>query len=192
MVVAFIPGVVSAQTEMNINGQVTNNFSVTGAANMVTAMDENQPGNDATDYIWGCSVNVMEAHLEDASDPGVNTDHTVYYQLRTSSNTGGTDYDFELRQGTTIIESWTLNHTTYNTWQSLSHTISEANAANITNYNDLRIRITADRVLNSGCYLISQASLVLPIAATGYPKKVMGVGVSAVNGVDDPAKVMGK
>lgn len=82
----------------------------------------------------------IECLLGSVTDPTVHTGHTFKIRARASGTTGvdraGVIYVY---QGTTLIS--TSTSTTFNlAYATKTHTISEAEAANITDYTDLRIR----------------------------------------------------
>lgn len=179
----------NGQTELNPASQIINQYNVAGAASAVEALDEGAPGF-SSDYVWDCNpTDQMELKLDPGTDPGTDLNHKSYFMISHGSN-GGT-FNFQLKQGATIIESWSQFHIG-TTATAYSHTFSSSNIANITDYTDLRLRVQVTRA-NLGCHVISQMSIEVPApVASGYPNKVMGVTAGAVNGVTDPFKVMGR
>jgi len=104
-------------------------------------MDE-EPYNE-TDYIlspFGGQNKACTVGLGSLIDPTIHTGHTL--RVRASiGGTGGTA-KHELLQGAAVIhDSGTLTLTS--SWAEFSFTLSEAEAANITDYAALRVRLTA-------------------------------------------------
>jgi len=93
--------------------------------------------------------------LANVSDPGVHSGHTVYVRARYSNA-----FKFELLQGTTVIHN-SGNVALTHDYVIYSFTLSEAEAATITDYTDLRIRIT--NVTPDGTCSISKNSLYLSV-----------------------------
>lgn len=114
--------------------------------------------DDATSY-WhlgiqspgGVDVAWIECLLTSITDPTVHTSHVARMRrIKTSNCTPSAsgqqiDTTIQVRQGTTVIASNTAVGID-ETWTTQTLTLSEAQAANITNYTDLRIRVYHDRV----------------------------------------------
>lgn len=126
---------------------VTNQWASGGFADL----DEGATPDDG-DFAYSNdkpSSEILELHLGDVTDPEVSTGHVVRYHWATvdggvlSGDGTAVTQIYEIYQGTTLIE--TLNtHTTNNaSWQSVSATMIGTNVDNITDYTDLRLRITA-------------------------------------------------
>lgn len=117
------------------------------SSNIHTSIDEagftQNDGPDA-DYIEsqvGLS-GVVTFPLTGQTDPGVNTGHSVNFRARrmVSGQTG--NVTVTLRQGATAIESWLEAITNFNEFGDYTRSLSAANIANITDYNDLRLQFT--------------------------------------------------
>ena len=107
-------------------------------------IDSGVPDDDTTAWQTGFLNNgetrTIECTLGSVTDPGVHTGHIFKIRARASGSTGvnraGVIYVY---QGTTLIS--TSDSTTFNlAYATKTHTISEAEAGNITDYTDLRIR----------------------------------------------------
>lgn len=112
-------------------------------------IDESSPSD--TDYWWGddSTTDVLEVGLSDVTDPTVHTGHTVRVRLAKVDGgvfpgTGGNalTQTVLLLQGGTTIATIVNAVTAPDAWTTTAVTISEAEAGNITNYADLRIRIS--------------------------------------------------
>ncbi|TDD37904.1 hypothetical protein E1287_07555 [Actinomadura sp. KC06] len=75
-------------------------------------------------------------------DPGVHTGHTLRYVLWTAGGATSSSAVVSLMQGATTIATWTENDVP-DTPTVFSHTLAEVDAADITDYADLRIRVSA-------------------------------------------------
>ena len=84
----------------------------------------------ATDY--------AELNLPSAADPATGAGHIVRYRY---GGSGTTTLVVELRQGTTVIASWT--HIDPGAPTLAEQTLTEVEADAITDYSDLRIRVRA-------------------------------------------------
>ncbi len=94
---------------------------------------------------------VLEVHLGDPTDPAVNTGHIFRYRWATvdggvlSGDGTSVTQAYVLVQGTTLITGATANQHTTNsaTFSAVSVTLTGTEADAITDYTDLRLRITA-------------------------------------------------
>jgi hypothetical protein len=110
--------------------------------------------------------------LGNVSDPGVHSGHIVYVRARYSNA-----FKYELLQGTTVIHS-SGNLALTHDYVIYSFTLTEAEVANITDYADLRIRIT--NVTPDGTCSISKNSLYLEIPDVVPSVQKLKVRVSGV------------
>jgi len=109
--------------------------------------------NDA-DYIYSPlspnGANLVEVLLSTVTDPQSDQDHWVRYSYQKNSAVGQViDLTFALLQGTTVIASWTHLDIPA-TWQQQNQLLTPAQAAAITDYSDLRIRVTPASAGNPG------------------------------------------
>ncbi len=114
------------------------------------AIDEVTP-NDATDYIASTEA-TGEWALSSVTDPNDNTGHILRIRARKSSSGGRTKtIQRELRQGsTTIQQSTAIPLADDGSWETITLNITEANAANITDYSDLRVVLTSGETGGGG------------------------------------------
>lgn len=116
-----------------------------GGSNLYAAIDETTPSD--ADYIKSAELeasgsDVCEVALDALGDAGLSTDHVVRYRYR-KQGAATMNLSFQLRQGTsTVIASWSHNGIGTD-WVDGQYTLSEAEANSITDYSDLRVRITA-------------------------------------------------
>lgn len=116
-----------------------------GGTNLYAAIDETSASD--TDYIKSADIeagdsDVCEVLLGAMSAPSVDTDHVIRYRYRAQGDLT-INLTVALRQGTgTQIASATHNGVGASYVDGVL-TLSEAEAANITNYHDLRLRFTA-------------------------------------------------
>lgn len=127
-----------------------------GVSNIFQAIDE-AVASDA-DYIQSPANPVDEPYvcrLSDVADPLLSTGHVVRVRVSTNVASGGESIIFtiELRQGYvseasqgTLIASGVSGAISGTGWTDLVLTLTGPEADAITNYNDLFIRIVADKV----------------------------------------------
>jgi hypothetical protein len=122
---------------------------VTGA-DLYTLVDEGIAGadDDTTRLRSPASPtnDVIEFHVTDLADPGTGLGHYVRARVRSASTGGVHDVVVALIENTTVIASGSFNFDgTSVVWQTLEVALTETEANSITDYNDLRIRITANQ-----------------------------------------------
>ena len=105
----------------------------------------NEPTPDDADYIQSESSpsdSTCVLSLGAVTDPGLHTHHSVRYRCKITEGTGA--LKVELLQGaSTVIASHTLSDI-QQAWLDGELALSEAEAAAITDYSDLRVRLTAN------------------------------------------------
>ncbi len=156
---------------------VTNEWASGGFADI----DEGATPNDS-DFAYSIDKptdDIFEVHLGDPGDPAIGTGHIIRYHWATvdggvlSGDGTAVTQTYNLYQGTTLISTGTGNtHTTNNaTWQTASFTLSTAEADNITDYTDLRLRVVASGGGGSPAdrrgAAVSWAELETPDASSG-------------------------
>jgi len=115
--------------------------------------DINEASPSDADFTYSIdkpASDVLEVHVGDPTTPMPDTGHVVRYRVATvdggvlSGDGTLVTLDVSLYQGATLISGPTAA-TGFNnaTWSPQSFTVSEAEAANITDYSDLRIRFLA-------------------------------------------------
>ena len=103
-------------------------------------LDEVSPGTDS-DYIYSPdnpTTEQFEVKLSTVTDPASSADHTISVRLQAIN--ADTNFDLNLVQGTSVLDSWTENVTVVAGIVTRTRTLSGAVADSITNYGDLRIR----------------------------------------------------
>lgn len=136
----------STDSILNPNIDVTTDNWTTDLGSVVdlwAAIDESSPSD--TDYLRSpagpLAANVYETRLEGGIDPGTDNDHILHYRINKNVAGGTGNIDVGLYQGATPIE--TFNHVNISsTFTTFNQAMTPANVANITDYNDLRIRFT--------------------------------------------------
>jgi hypothetical protein len=114
-----------------------------GTGSLASAIDES-PANDA-DFVTSPanpSSSVLEVQFEAADDPGVSSGHQVDYRLRVL-NAGSYSVTAALFQGGTQIATETRTTGLTSSFQTFTLTLSGGEADAITDYADLRLRVTA-------------------------------------------------
>lgn len=122
-------------TMTNVTG-----VSVNTAGNRHQNVDESTPSN--FDYIEGnTNTNaVAECGLTAGSDPNIHTGHIVKFNYAKVLGTGSVNLSFGLYQGATLIAQKAVAPSITGSFVSDSFTLSEAEAANITDYAALSVR----------------------------------------------------
>lgn len=118
-------------------------------ADLWDEVNERGPPDDS-DYIKSSDLETgqsdpVEIGLSDQPLPPVLTHHTIRYRYRKSVVSGSLQMNLtvELYCGATLIASW--DHTNVGTsWVTAEQTLSTVEAGNITDYSDLRIKMTAE------------------------------------------------
>lgn len=96
---------------------------------------------DFADYIYSPNnptTQAFEVKLGSLSDPVSSTDHSIEISLVAQG--ADTNFDFNLVQGTTVLDSWTENVTVTQGQVTRIRNFSGAVADSITDYTDLRLR----------------------------------------------------
>jgi hypothetical protein len=96
---------------------------------------------DDADYIYSPefpATEQFEVKLGAATDPVSGADHTIDIRLRADGL--DTNFDFDLVQGTSVLDSWTESVTVAAGTVTRSRTFAGAVADAITRYDDLRVR----------------------------------------------------
>lgn len=122
---------------------VTNYTGTPDNTNRYTNIDETTA--DTADYLSGSASGVYECGLSDVTNPIVNSRHVVRYWGARNSAFGTANVTVSLYQGATLIASKAESYTS-STPELRSFTLTTGEAANITDYTDLRIRFTGPGV----------------------------------------------
>ena len=115
-------------------------------SNLYASVDEVSP-NDS-DYVQsegGPSASACELGLGSLSDPAMHTQHKVAYRYKKSGAGLTLSLKVYLMEGVTEIASWT--HSDVSTdWTTTEQTLAEGEAANITDYTALSVKLEANTV----------------------------------------------
>lgn len=106
-------------------------------SDLFTCIDETSI-NDA-DYIYTGSLSACIVALGAVSDPSTDIGHTVRYRAQ---GNGTTDLVVTLLVGGTTIATWTEANAS-SSMATYEHALTSDQAADITNYSDLRLRFEA-------------------------------------------------
>lgn len=111
---------------------------------LYSKVDDNADLDDGL-YIYSSpspiTPDIAELALSSLSDPNRHDYHTIRYSISKNSSDDNIELTVRLMQGATEIASWTETLTT--STAIVEHTLSEAEAASITNYGNLRIKLEA-------------------------------------------------
>ena len=101
---------------------------------------------DTGDFIQASTAgNECELGLGDVTDPAVGTGHVLSVTFRQGA---GASFSVRIIKGTTVIHTYTTTTNTGGGFVTETSTLSEAEANNIDDYPDLRIRLTLDNSVN--------------------------------------------
>ena len=146
-------------------------WTISGAATAHECLDEGiASADDTTTRIFtGLIGDVAEVHLGDPTDPVVHTGHKLIYRILSSLG-GQKTVTTALYEGATLIASESQGAFD-GVWVTHTLTLSEAEAANITDYTDLRARFTAAGI--AGFLSVTAVDLEVPdpvVALTPLPE----------------------
>jgi hypothetical protein len=96
--------------------------------------------NSDASYVEVQNGGYVEDLFSALADPLSGSGHTIRYRLQYSGTSTSGSMLVEVRQGATVIASWT--DTLGATFGAFSHTLTSTQANSITNYADLRVRFT--------------------------------------------------
>ena len=97
--------------------------------------------NDDSHYAEISNGGDVEVKLGALIDPLSSTEHTVTYRAEYGGGATSGSLNVELRQGTTVIASWT--DTLTGSFGTFTHTLTDEEADAITDYTALRVRFAA-------------------------------------------------
>jgi hypothetical protein len=144
---------------------ITNQWTITDT----TAHGATSDQSDSTYIIASDSAAEgyeCELKLDSLTDPSDNTNHSVYLRWQVSGGGGGPEkIDLRLMQGATEIALW-ANQAAPDTTTEQQFVVAEANAANITDYTDLRIEIVVDTLGNNEDLIVYEAWISIPDAVS--------------------------
>jgi hypothetical protein len=140
-------------------------FIVSGAATHHEATDDISPNGD-TDYVQadGSDTSLILG-LSTVTDPMVHTGHTLRLVMIANGSGGPEKIDVDFYQNTTLIANCLVNQSPSRTsYTEYSCTLSEAEAANITDYSLLRVHIIVDTIGGGENIRTTQVVLEVPDA----------------------------
>jgi hypothetical protein len=118
-----------------------NSWSPIGAATLHEATDEITANND-TDYMSSDKFNTTaELSLSNVNAPTVTTGHIIRFAFRAIGG-GNETCQVSLYQGAVLIASTAAESNTSGSYVTFSYTLSSGEAGAISDYTDLRFRIT--------------------------------------------------
>ncbi|MFZ9033925.1 MAG: fibronectin type III domain-containing protein, partial [Anaerohalosphaeraceae bacterium] len=121
-----------------------NPWGVVGAATLHEATRETTPGgNGDTDYMSSDKFNTTaELSLSNVNAPTVDTGHIIRFAFRAIGG-GDETCQVALYQGAAPIASTPAESNTSGTYATFSYTLTTGEAANISDYTDLRFQVTS-------------------------------------------------
>lgn len=144
------------------DGTATNEgWTIVGAPTVHEAVDESEPNGD-TDYVGTDSTGIdAEVTLSDVTDPLSSSDHIIRFTCKAIGNKSPEKVTVALIEGVSIISSSekSCNRDSYGT---IEITLSSGEADSITDYTDLRLRITATSLSDSESVRVTQMEFEVP------------------------------
>lgn len=132
---------------------------------LYTHVDEASPPNDSdliqsttSTAVWP-SFNTFDCELTldtPSAEPAPGDRQLITLRTRleiiedTPGGTGNADFTYSLVQGTTVIAFSTHSESTVNNWQTVTYDLTEGEVNSITDYSDLRFRLSVNIGHNSG------------------------------------------
>ncbi|MDP2704449.1 MAG: DUF1080 domain-containing protein [bacterium] len=159
----------------------TGSWTVVGAATLHEATDEVTANGD-TDYANATVNTTAELKLGSVADPGVSSGHTVRWSFNPAGSGGAEQIVFDLYQGGTLIRSSGNITGTRGTYNAGSLTLTGPEADLISNYSDLRIRITTPNLGASDSMRVTWLEFEVPDAPVNVPPSL---SVSQPDGIGD-------
>lgn len=132
---AFLFSGVSVQTVYPASDISAGNWTPSTGISLYATINEN-PASDVQ-YDSTPNASTMVVKLQSASSPGVTTGHVVNYRCK-----GAGILTIDLMQGATVIATWTHNPAPA-VYTTFAQAVTSLQAANITDYTDLRLRFAA-------------------------------------------------
>lgn len=129
------------------------------------AIDE-VTANGTTDYVESSAVSTLDVNLSGVIDPGVHDTHEI--RLTVYSDKNGASFNVELYEGGIPISTSGSFSPTRNQWAQRTYTLPTGDAANITDYSNLSLRINLTSTAN-GYLQVTQAELEVPDVVAAPP-----------------------
>jgi len=126
-----------------------------------------------TDYIRGNSTaGACVIGLSSVTDPQSSTGHIIRVRARANGSGAGERWTFQVRQGSTIIETLASNATLARAWTNLSATLTAGEADSITDYSALSIYAIPTTIAAGESIDISWVELEVPDAPEPVTRRV--------------------
>lgn len=124
--------------------------------------------NDSTDYIEALNGEntTCEIGLSSVTDPVSNVDHTLFFRLQGTGSGPPERLSVQLFDGATLIAQLT-NQTSRGVWATKQYTLTAAEADNITDYTDLRLKFISSNLAAAEDMWCTWAKLDVPDVPTG-------------------------
>jgi len=173
-------------------GSWTDEGGVDNDGNLYTSLDETSQDGDSSYVSGGDGAGDFEVKLGSMNDPGSSVDHTVYVWAKAVGSGPSERASIALYQGATKIANIAVNQIISRTDYTLySSTLSSADADAITNYTDLRVRVTENNIGSGEEVRVTQIYMEVPDAASGYTLTIDDVGSYSLSG-QPPALTVGR
>lgn len=147
------------------DSDVSGAWDGTTGSNYYTEIDDATPVESS--YINEDDGSTVEVGLSNVTDPAIHTGHTVRVWAYRSSNKANTLTAALFQGGTQIATNGGVTVTNGSPSQAYSFNLSEAEAANISDYTDLRLKLTAIGTNPTDVFVVN-AELEVPTAATTH------------------------
>jgi len=165
-------------------GSWTDEGRVDNDGNLYTSLDETSQDGDSSYVTGGDGAGDFEVKLGSLSDPSSNIDHTVYIWAKAVGSGPSERASFALYQGATKIANIGVNQIVIRTDYGLhSATIATSEADAITDYTDLRVRVSENNIGSGEEIRVTQIYMEVPDAApSGYTMSIDDVGSYSLSG----------
>lgn len=144
------------------------------------SIDEASADGDTTYIVDAATNTTAEVSFSSLTDPGVDTGHEIHIWIRSIGSKGPEKLDVALYQSTTLIEEFANQSNNSATYAEKTLALSEANVANITDYSDLRIRMTGDSIGSGEEMRVTKAELQIPDVASALTVDIVNSGGTPV------------
>lgn len=137
--------------------------------NLWDELDETTPDDDFTEisYVAIGDSSTFEIKLSAVADPLSSTGHILRIRRRDNSGVSNLFSAALLLQGTTTIKNLGVFGTGNDLWATETFTLSAGEADSITDYSDLRVRVTYGNDLDDGTAIVTWAEFEVPNAPGG-------------------------
>jgi hypothetical protein len=148
----------------------TGTWSGGSAGSRYALIDETHPDAESFTGFSTTTSGTLEVRLNTSTlDPNTNIAHLLRWRFGPTAAAGsGWNVTYALYQGATLIKTLVNNvvYNSNNTNITGSNTLTEAEASNITDYSDLRLRLTLTKNTGAGTFYYGFAEMETP-----YPKR---------------------